>query len=63
MPPFCEIFFRGPRVGIYLLLPAIRGSATATRRVADKCERFFVYEVQEIRLISPDNFADSYWRE
>jgi hypothetical protein len=45
MPLFCEICFRGPRVGIYLLLPAILGSATATRRVADKCERFFVYEV------------------
>jgi hypothetical protein len=48
MPLFCEIFFRGPRVGIYLLLPAILGSATASmanRRAADKRERWFVYEV------------------
>ena len=34
--------------GIYLLLPAIPGSASASmanRRAADKCERWFVYEV------------------
>jgi hypothetical protein len=48
MPPFCEICFRGPLVGIYLLLPAIPGPATASmanRRAADKRERRFVYEV------------------
>ncbi len=44
MPLFCEICFRGLMQGIYLLLPAIPGPATASmvnRRAIDKRERWF----------------------
>jgi hypothetical protein len=46
--PVLRDLFPWPLVGIYLLLPAILGSATASmanRRAADKRERWFVYEV------------------
>ena len=69
MPLFCEICFRGPIVG-YLFAIA-RDSPARRARVwpigappinanAGLCMKF-VYGVQEIRLISPDNFADSCW--
>ena len=59
MPLFREICFRGPIVE-YLFAIA-RNSRLGDRNYGQS--RRFVYEVQEIRLISPDNFADSCRRE
>jgi hypothetical protein len=67
MPLFCGIYFRGPIMGYFIRycpqFPARRPrvlpiGAPAINVNAGLCMKF-VYEVQEIRLISPDNFADS----